>query len=72
MQRPLISSFSRFPAIWRFVQQEAHQLVGGQVKIRTTKIRPKAVGGGTFGRYSNVGKCRTERCGDVTSSLAVD
>ena len=30
--------------------QEAHQLVG-QVKRRTTKIRPKAVRGGIFGRF---------------------
>ena len=33
-------------------------LIGGQPKRRAAKIRPKAVGGGSFGRSSNFEKCR--------------
>ena len=49
----------------------AHQLVG-QAKRRATEIRPKAVGGGFFGRFSNFGKCRSEVSGDVISGVAVN
>ena len=36
-----------------------------------TKIRPKAVGGSIFGRFSNVDKCRPEVAGDVISGVVV-
>ena len=39
----------------------------GQAKRRATQIRPKAVGGGIFGRSSNFDKCRLELAGDVIS-----
>ena len=41
-------------------------------KRRTAKIRPKAVGGGIFGRFSNFDQCRPEVADDVISSVAVD
>ena len=44
----------------------------GQAKCNTTKIRPKAVGGAIFGRFSNFDKCRSEVAGDVISGVAVD
>ena len=47
-------------------QQEAHQLVV-QAKRCATQIRPKAVGGGIFGHFSNFDKCRLEVAGDVIS-----
>ena len=53
------------------VKQEARQLVG-KAKRRATKIRPKAVGSGIFGRFSNFGKGRPEVPGDVISGVAVD
>ena len=37
-----------------------------------TEIRPKAVGGGIFGRFSNIDECRSEVAGDVISGMAVD
>ena len=43
----------------------------GQAKRRATKIRPKAVGSGTFGRFPNFDKCRSEVSGDVLSGAAV-
>ena len=49
----------------------AHQLVV-QAKSHATKIRPKAVGGGIFGRILNFDKCRSEVAGDVISAVAVD
>ena len=52
-------------------QQEAHQLVV-EAKRSATKIRPKAVRSGIFGRFLNVGKCRSEVAGDVISGVAVD
>ena len=52
-------------------QQEAHQFVG-QAKRRATQIRPKAVGGGIFGSFSNFGKCRSEEAGKVISGLAAE
>ena len=39
----------------------------GQAKRRNTQIRPKAVGGGIFGHFSNVDECRLEVAGDVIS-----
>ena len=56
---------------WKFEEQEAHQLMG-QAKRRATQIRPRAVGGDIFGRFSNFDKCRQEVAGDVVSGLAVD
>ena len=44
----------------------------GQVKRRATKIRPKAVGSGIFGRFPNFDKCPSEVAGDVISGVAVD
>ena len=44
----------------------------GQQKSHSTKIRPKAVGGGILGRFSNVDKCRPEVAGDVIFGTAVD
>ena len=35
-------------------------------------IRPDAVGGGIFGRFSNFYKCRPEVAGDIISGVAVD
>ena len=46
--------------------------IGGAGKRRTTKIRPKAVGGGIFGCYLNFDKCRPEVADDVVSSAAID
>ena len=40
----------------------------GQAKRRTTKIQPKAIGGGIFVRVSNY----TEVAGEVISDAAVD
>ena len=49
-----------------------HQLVG-QVKRRVTKIRPKLVVSGTFGRFWNIDKCRSEVAGACRSTVvAVD
>ena len=45
--------------------------IGGAAKRRATKIRPKAVGSGIFGGFSNFEKCRSE-AGDVISGVAVD
>ena len=42
------------------------------VSRRCTKIRPKAVGGGIFGRFSNFEKCRSEAADDIMSNVAVD
>ena len=44
----------------------------GQVKRRDTKIRPKAVGSGIFGRFRNFDKCRSGAVGDVISGVTVD
>ena len=44
----------------------------GQVKRRAPKIRPKAVGGGIFGRVSNIDKCRSEIAGYVIYGVAVE
>ena len=44
----------------------------GQAKLRATQIRPKAVAGGIFGRFSNFDKCRLEAAGEVISGLIVD
>ena len=35
------------------------------------EIRPKAVGCGIFGRFSNFDKCRPELAGDVISGVAL-
>ena len=43
----------------------------GQAKRRTTKIRPKAVGSGIFGRFPNFDKCRSEVAGDIISSIII-
>ena len=43
----------------------------GQAKRRATQIRPKAIGGGIFGRLSNFRKCRLEVAGDVISGRLV-
>ena len=51
-------------------KQDAHQLVR-QAKRRATKIRPKAVGSGTFGRFANFDRYRSEAAGDVISGVAV-
>ena len=50
--------------------QDAHQLVE-QAKRRATKNRPKAIGGGIFGRFSNLVKCRPEVAGEVISGVTV-
>ena len=42
-----------------------------QAKRRATKIRPKAIGSGIFGRFPNFDKCRSEVAGDVMSGVAV-
>ena len=44
----------------------------GQAKRRATKIRPKAVGSGIFGRFPNFDKYRSEVVGDVISGVAVN
>ena len=46
----------------------------GQAKRRATKMRPNAIVGGIFGRFSNLDKCRSEVAGDVTviSGVTVD
>ena len=44
----------------------------GQAKRRATKIRPKSVGSGIFGRFRNFYNCRSEVAGDVISGVAVD
>ena len=44
----------------------------GQAKCRATKIRPKAVGSGIFGRFPNFDNCPSEVAGDIISSVAVD
>ena len=44
----------------------------GQVKRRATKIRPKTVESGIFGRFPNFDKCRSEVAGDVVSGVAID
>ena len=44
----------------------------GQAKGRTTKIRPKVVGGGIFCRFSNFDNWRSEVAGDVISGVTVD
>ena len=44
----------------------------GQAKRRATKIRPKAVGGGIFGRSMNFDKIRSEVAGDDISGAAVE
>ena len=36
------------------------------------EIRPKAVGGGIFGRFSNFDKCRLEVAGDVIPGEVVE
>ena len=43
-----------------------------QAKRSTTKIRPKAVGGGISAVFSNFDKCRSEEADDVIYSVAVD
>ena len=43
----------------------------GQAKRHDTKIRPKAVGGGIFGRFSNFDLYRTEVADDVITGVAV-
>ena len=40
-------------------------------KLFSQEIRPKAVGCGIFGRFSNISKCRPELPGDVISSAAL-
>ena len=52
-----------FPTDNNVMQQDAHQLVG-QAKRCTTKIRPKDVGGGIFGRFANFDNCQSEAAGD--------
>ena len=52
-------------------KQDAHQLVG-QAKRHATKIRPKAVGSGIFGRFPNFDKCRSEVAGYVVSGVTMD
>ena len=44
----------------------------GQAKRRATKIRPKAVGSGIFGRFHNFYKCRSEVAHDVISGVTVE
>ena len=34
--------------------------------------KPKALGGGIFGRFLNIDKCRSEVAGDVISHVALD
>ena len=66
-RRVLLSPFSALvgtnkkPTIW-----------WGYAKRRATKIRPKAVVSGIFGRFSNFDKCRLEAAGDVISGLAIE
>ena len=42
----------------------------GLAKRRAINIRPKAVVGGLFGRFSNFDKCRPEEAGDIVSDAA--
>ena len=51
------------------IKQDAHQLVG-QAKCRASKIRPNAVEGWFFGRFSNFDKCRPEVADDVIFGVA--
>ena len=45
----------------------------GQKKFCATKIQPKAVAGGIFGRFfSNFDNCRLQAAGDVISDVAVE
>ena len=44
----------------------------GRIKRRATKIQPKAVGSGIFGRYPNFDQYRSEVAGDVISGVAID
>ena len=44
----------------------------GWAKCSAIKIRPKAVAGSIFGRFSNLEKCRPEVDGGVTSGVSVD
>ena len=57
--------------LWQGNEQDAHQLVR-QAKRRAAKIRPRAVGGGVFGRFSNIDKYRSEVAGDIISGAAID
>ena len=50
--------------------QEAHQL-DGPGKTTRHKIRPKAIGGSIFGRFSDFDKCRLEVAGDAISNTTV-
>ena len=59
------------PPILNVNKQDADQLVG-QAKRRPTKIRPKALGSGIVGRFSNYDKCRSEVACDIISGVAVD
>ena len=43
-----------------------------QAKRRATKIRPKAVGSGIFGRFPNFDKFRPEVAGEVVSGVAIE
>ena len=43
-----------------------------QAKRRATKIRPKTIGSGIFGRVPNLDKCRSEVADDVISGVTVD
>ena len=54
-----------------FAKQDAHQLVR-HAKRHATKIRPKAVAGGIYGRFGNFDQCQSEVAGDVISGVAVD
>ena len=44
----------------------------GQAKRRTTKIRPKVVGGGIFGSLPDFDICRSEVAGNVIIGVAED
>ena len=44
----------------------------GQAKRRTTKIRPKAIGSGIFGRFPNCDQFRSEVADDAISGVTVD
>ena len=44
----------------------------GNGKTKRHKIRPKAIGSGTFGRFPNFDKCRSEVAGDVIPGGTVD
>ena len=45
---------------------------GGQAKCRVTKIRPKAIGSGIFGRILNYDNYRPEVACDAISDISVD